>query len=402
MSTSPDGPKILCVTHHNPAGPDNGGVIRTRNIFQLLSRIGRVRLVLTGGDEVMAVANKATLAGFELAGVIQFQPTAPWSLADHLRNEFDGRFVNIDRWQASLPDQERLRRLIAEHDLVWIHNLQMANRCGLDRWPHSVLDIDDVPSKQYQTEVAHATGWVKKLRRERQVLLWRRREGKLLERFDALCVCSEQDRDIIGDSDRIFCVPNAFAPPATDLDRRPATPPRVGFVGNFRHPPNHQGMAWFVEKVWPLILEKVPTARLRVIGEGGENQNWPAGRNIDILGWMAETHNEMTTWALTVVPIFVGGGTRVKIVEAFSRRCPVVATSLGAYGYDVTDGMELLISDSAEDFSAKCIQIVNQPALGETLAENAWRKFNEKWTWEAQVGTVTRVVEKVLQRSVPR
>lgn len=389
-------PKILCVTRHNPAGPDNGGVVRTRNIFQLLSRLGQVRLALTGGDEVAKLEGKTSLGGFEVAAVVQFQPTPPWSFADRLRNEFDGRFLNIDHWQASGPDQERLRRLAAEHDLVWVHNLQMANHCGLWRWPRSVLDIDDIPSTQYRSEASHSASFLKKLRWRRQVWLWRRREGKLLERFDALCVCSEADRKLMRNSDRVFCLPNGFTPPTEAGERQPATPPRVGFIGNFRHPPNRQGMEWFTERTWPLILERAPGARLRVVGAAGEEQNWPAHSNIDILGWMTETHNEMATWALTVVPIFTGGGTRVKIAEAFSRRCPVVATTLGARGYEVTDGRELLIADSARDFSAKCVQILNQPALGETLAENAWRKFNEKWTWEAQAGTVERIVEKIL------
>jgi len=135
------------------------------------------------------------------------------------------------------------------------------------------------------------------------------------------------------------------------------------------------------------------------MGKDGTAQPWLARNNIDVLGWVADTQGEMATWSLTVVPIFSGGGTRVKIAEAFSRKCPVVATSLGAYGYDVTDGRDLLLADSAENFTAKCLEILNQPATGQILAENAWKKFNENWTWDKQAERIDQVVQTILKKS---
>jgi glycosyltransferase involved in cell wall biosynthesis len=391
--------KILYLTGYDPAGQDNGGVVRTRNILQLLSRLGQVRLVLAGDFQDETVKAHPSPGGFELVDAVRFQSTGPWSFYDRLRNEFDPRFLNPDRTQARPADVEKMQQLMAEHDLVWIHNLRLADRYGLWRWPHSVLDIDDLPSGQYRNSLAQAVGLAEKLRGKRQVRLWRRREIFLLERFDALCVCSEPDRKNFAGADRVFVLPNAFAAPAQPPVRNPATPPRVGFIGDFRHAPNRQGMQWFVENTWPRLLEKIPAARLRVIGKDGAAQTWLAQNNIDALGWVADTQSEMATWSLTVVPIFSGGGTRVKIAEAFSRQCPVVATSLGAYGYDVTDGRELLLADSAENFTTKCLEILSQPPTGRKLAENAWKKFNENWTWDKQAERIDRIVQTVLKKS---
>jgi glycosyltransferase involved in cell wall biosynthesis len=387
--------KILCLTSSDPAGRDDGGVIRVRNIFRLLSRLGQVRLVLASDFQAETVKTSPAHGGFELVDAVRFQP-AGWSFIDHLRNEFDGRFIKTNRSEARASDRERLDQLIAAHDLVWVHNLQLANRYALWRWPHSVLDIDDIPSSQYLTALTQAKSFGEKFRFRRQIRLWRKREQLLLQRFDAVCVCSEPDRRMLGGSGRIFVLPNAFAAPEKTPVRNPVQPPRLGFVGNFNHLPNVHGMQWLVEKVWPLILKKMPSARLRVIGKGGENQKWSRTAGIDILGWVDDTQNEMTSWSLAVVPIFIGGGTRVKIAEAFSRKCPLVSTSLGAYGYEVTDGYEILLADSPENFAEKCLRILDRPSVGETLAENAWRKFNEKWTWEAQAGKVAQIVEKVL------
>jgi glycosyltransferase involved in cell wall biosynthesis len=388
--------KILCLTSNDPAGQDSGGVIRVRNIFRLLARLGQIRLVLAGDFQDDTLKPDPSPGGFELVDAVQFQPTGRWSLAERWQNEFDGRFLNITHSQARISDRERLERLIAAHDIVWVHNLQLANRYGLWRWPHSVLDIDDIPSSQYSTALAQAKSFGERFRCQRQIRLWQRRENFLLQRFNVLCVCSEADRRLLGGRERIFVLPNAFNAPERVPVCNPVMPPRIGFVGNFAHQPNVHGMQWLVENVWPLILKQAPSARLRVIGKDGEKQPWSRANGIDILGWIADTESEMASWSLAAIPIFLGGGTRIKLAEAFSRKCPVVATSLGAYGYEVGDGDDLLVADTAENFTEKCVRIINDPLLGKMLAENAWEKFNQKWTWEAQSEKIVQIVERVL------
>ena len=80
--------------------------------------------------------------------------------------------------------------------------------------------------------------------------------------------------------------------------------------------------------VW---LAKIPTGRLK-----------PNAPDVDALGYVADAASEMATWSAMIIPVRLGGGTRVKIADAFSRKCPVVSTRLGAYGYDVQTGRELI------------------------------------------------------------
>ncbi len=393
--------EILCLTGNDPDDPrepDCGGIIRARNVFRLLSRIGRVRLVLASTYQNDSLKPGSMHAGFELADAVRFPSQARWSFAEQLRNEFDPRFINTQRVQALPSQRERLLRLMDEHDLIWIHNVKLANMYGLWRWPRSVLDIDDIPSNYYLTDLANATKAVDKLRARRQILLWRRREKLLLERFDAVSVCSEPDlktlNQVLGVSDRLFVLPNVFAAPEQKPVRQPVSPPRVGFVGDLGFRPNAQGIEWLLEKVWPLILKARPDACLRLAGRPG-GQTWPTNQNIDPLGWVADMQAEMASWSLSVVPIFIGGGTRVKTVESFSRKCPVVATSVGAFGYDITHGREILIADTPEHFAAECLRILAEPSLGEMLAENAWQKFLKNWTCDAQAERIARIVAKI-------
>jgi glycosyltransferase involved in cell wall biosynthesis len=147
-----------------------------------------------------------------------------------------------------------------------------------------------------------------------------------------------------------------------------------------------------------LILTKFPGARLRLAGDTGKRSF--EGQNIDVLGWVADMETEMAGWSLAIVPIRIGGGTRIKILEAFSRKCPVVSTSRGAYGHDVKDGKELLIADSPEDFTESCLRILTDPAKGINLAENAWRKFLQDGTWDSQAECITQILQKIWGKSV--
>ena len=394
-------PRILCLTSNPLNRAVSGAAVRAQNVFQLLARIGSVQVVLASAWEDELRDAESSLPGVELIDVVRFQFTGTPSINDRWRHEFDSRFIKTAGYQALPNDVRRLQALIADHDLVWIYGLTIPNAFGLWRWPRTVLDFDDIPSCVHRTAMIQASGFLTKLREYRQMILWQRREKFLLERFDAICSASEEDRDklrrSLGRSERLHVVPNGFARPKQPPVRRPAAPPRVGFVGAFKYQPNRDGARWFIEKVWPNILQTVPQARLRLVGDGSEKETWQTSRNIDALGWVAETESEMATWSLTVVPIFVGGGTRVKTAEAFSRKCPIVSTTLGVYGYDVMDGREVLIADSAEDFAAKCLRILSNPSEGEMIAEKGWQKFLENWTWDSSADRIAGIVQEVLQ-----
>src|SRR5207248_2505937 len=87
----------------------------------------------------------------------------------------------------------------------------------------------------------------------------------------------------------------------------------------------------------------------------------------------------IATWSIMIVPIRVGGGTRIKVLEAFARRCPVVATSLGAFGYELHDGDELFLADDPKLFASRCIELIQSPELGEAIADRAHRRFLRRW-----------------------
>lgn len=281
---------------------------------------------------------------------------------------------------------DRLVQMSRRFDLIWFFKLRSVNVFSRWKWPSSVVDIDDVPST-FETSVLRGTrSTSERVSTSVRVWSWRRREKLLGERFTVLTVCSEADKQYLrklGVCGPIHVVANGFDRPAALPTRTPSEPPRIGFIGVFDHVPNLEGIHWFVRQCWPRIKMQVPDARLRLVGRLSDGPLKPDGTDIDALGWIADPTREMASWSSMVVPVHVGAGTRGKIAHAFSRKCPVVSTQLGAYGYDVRDGLDIFLAESAEAFADACVRTVQQPALATAIAECAWQRFLERWTWDA-------------------
>ena len=127
----------------------------------------------------------------------------------------------------------------------------------------------------------------------------------------------------------------------------------------------------------------MPEAQLRLVGQDSDGPLRPIGPDTKGLGWVANTSDEMRTWAAMIVPLHAGSCTSIKIAYGFSQKYPIVPTTLGAYGYEMADGREISFADSAETFSQACIQAILQPERAAQMTERAWGPFLERWKWEA-------------------
>jgi glycosyltransferase involved in cell wall biosynthesis len=194
-------------------------------------------------------------------------------------------------------------------------------------------------------------------------------------------------------------IPNGFEATAEGPVRALAPPPRIGFVGLYDYGPNRDGIDWFVRTCWPLIRQQIPEVRLRLAGTDTNGVLRPNDSQIDKLGWIEDSDAEMASWSAMIVPIRGGGGTRIKIAHGFSRKCPVVSTTFGAYGYDVADGCELCLADTPEEFARACIRMIREPESAAQMAGRAWQRFLENWTWDAIRPCVRAAAEDCLRRS---
>ena len=395
-------PRILYISQHWPHKARSASELRAFHVRRALEKIGQVDVVVLnvegGGEDWLESADDK----YKLLDVLAVNDHPNKGVREKLRWVLDPRSYYPQGWSVDKEVTARIFRQVEEYDLVWFSKIKAASMFGQWVWPRSVLDIDDVPSA-FEASVIHNGGSLleqtfARIRR----FSWQRRERLLEDRFTVLAVCSEDDRRYLHDMGMkatIHVIPNGFEQPAKEPIRTRAVPPRIGFFGVLDYYPNLEGIQWFVNECWPRIKLEVPDARLRLAGRYSNGALQFSQPGIDWLGWVEDIDTEIATWSLMVVPIRKGAGTRVKIALAFSRKCPIVSTSLGALGYEVENQEEILLADDPRAFAQACIRLLRQPEEAAAMAERAQKKFLAKWTWEAIQPRIWAAAEDCLRRS---
>ena len=236
-------------------------------------------------------------------------------------------------------------------------------------------------------------------RMRRQANRWKRFERKAWKASDAVLAMSESERAYIAQvagPGKARIVPNGV-----DIDFfrfRPADPtvttgpPRLLFVGNLQHRPNSQGIEVFLRTSWPGLAKTFPELELHVVGPGAsEELRARRGRRVIFHGYVEDVRPHFAAATLMVVPIFSGGGTRLKVLEALASGTPLVSTTLGCEGLSIANGREALLADSASDFQNAVAALLRQPERRAALAEAGRRLVEERYSWASICGDLEKV-----------
>ena len=194
---------------------------------------------------------------------------------------------------------------------------------------------------------------------------------------------------------RVWSVP-------TGVDTAYFTPPRsmppeqdLLFLGAMDWRPNTDGLHWFASQVLPLIRVRRPDCSLQVVGRNpGIEVHGLAGsdKRIHVSGTVADVRPYLWKSAVSIVPLRIGGGTRLKIYEAMAAKIPVVSTSVGAEGLDVRDGENIFIADAPQDFAERCLALLHDSDARQRMAANAWETVAACYSWQV----VSRKFEQLL------
>ena len=160
--------------------------------------------------------------------------------------------------------------------------------------------------------------------------------------------------------------------------------------------PNIDGARWFTSEVLPLIRLKRPKTKLVLAGRSPVPELLALRASdplIEVTGTVPDVRPYLWNAAISVVPLRIGGGTRLKIYEAMAADVPVVATTVGAEGLAVTDGRDIAIADTPGDFAARCLALLDSTTYAAEQAKAALELVTERFSW-AQVG---RHFESILE-----
>ena len=190
------------------------------------------------------------------------------------------------------------------------------------------------------------------------------------------------------------------APTGVDLEyfERPPGPKKLAdivFLGSMDWMPNIDGAAWFVREMLPSIHAKFPQCTFAIAGRRPAPELARLAESdsrIQLTGTIPDVRPWLFGSTISIVPLRIGGGTRLKIYEAMAARTPVVSTSIGAEGLDIAHGENIYLADTPRDFAARCIELLGSATERERLQSAAWNLVASKYSWDV----VARGMEQLL------
>jgi glycosyltransferase involved in cell wall biosynthesis len=230
-------------------------------------------------------------------------------------------------------------------------------------------------------------------------------ERRAVGRFHRIIAVSENDRTELAeftDPARIFVVPTGvdLQQFGTIADVEPKQP-LVVFLGSMDWEPNIGGVEWFCGEVWNRVRAAVPDARMRIVGRMPHARvKRLADSTVEVTGAVPSVLDHLREAAVFVVPLLVGGGTRLKIFEGMAAGRAIVSTSLGAEGLEVTHGENILLADDNASFAAEVIRVLTNPALRRRLGSAA-AALAARHDWSAVAGQLETALAEVASESLP-
>jgi glycosyltransferase involved in cell wall biosynthesis len=233
-----------------------------------------------------------------------------------------------------------------------------------------------------------------------EYLRMRRIEEQCWKSADACVVTSSREEPSV--KAIVASTPTAVVPNGVDLDYFAAwtgetRPYSVVFNGVLNYRPNLDAATHLVDEVWPLVLERCPPARLVLVGRAPDRTAEALRRpTVDVVGSVPDIRPYIGGAEVVAVPIRMGGGTRLKVVEALSMAKPMVSTSLGCEGLAVRDGEHLLIADDAETFARRILELFDDAELRRRLSSGSRILAEERYSWRLAGDRLQALYQQVI------
>ena len=362
----------------------NGGAQRTALLRDALARHGTVDLLLLAPALKEAPPDQAKLAEQNIVGYVERPdalPRKPWYLPGPLGSVSATVKKYAAQYEPDAPAMKRFDELMAanRYDLLVSRYLQPAMQTAIERYPNvpTLLDFDDIDWLTLKSQIAAKPwgGLTGKIAAKRTLDRMTELGQAGLSRFTKVFVTCEEDEMLL--SRPVTVLPNIpFSGTAGQwLD---ALPPvhesrELLFVGDLQFPPNRDGLDRFLARVWPLVRASVADAALTIVGRGLSDVHrakWSQSPGVNVIGFAADLQACYRSCAMTVVPIYFGGGTKIKVLESLAYGRTVVTTPEAMRGYAVLESENAVaVAPTDEAFAKQIARLLKDAAERDAMAQ---------------------------------
>lgn len=396
-------PDVLAITSELPWPLDSGGRLRTFHVQLALAKSFDHRLIVPVRAEQMNHVLELKSKGIQVIPVLVPARTKPQELRRLLRARLRGEpYVMYGRHSRS--EMFTAVESAVSRDpprLLWLDHIDsllfMKHRRPNMR---AIIDLHNIYSLILDRMATESRNPLRRWFFRQEAARLAAIERRAARECDAIVAVSEAEavhfRSL--SADRVIVAPNgvdcaAFGSMPTG---RASCRPIILFLGTLSWGPNVSAALRLANEIFPLVRRQAPAAELWLVGRDPAAEiRALAGAGITLAASVPDIRPYLRDAALLAVPLDAGGGTRLKILEAFAAGLPVVSTAIGAEGIDATSGEHLLIAER-DDMASAIVRVLNDAAMGERLARNARRLAAERYDWAVVGELCVRAVRECL------
>jgi len=264
-----------------------------------------------------------------------------------------------------------------------------------------ILDAHNIEHDNFRRMWRCARSPLRRLYYRREYKKFLREEIDICRRQDAIFLTSQRDKEILASV--VPDVPSYVVPNGVDMtyfqpSEEVPEPWSLVFTGMMGYVPNHDGMLYFLDEIFPRITKYVPQAKVYIVGNKPPKALLRrASEHIIVTGFVEDVRPYVWRSSVYIVPLRMGGGTRLKVLEAMAMKKPVVTTSIGCEGIAVKDGETALVRDNPQDFADAVIMLLHNRQAQNSLIANGFELVRTHYDWSIVGETAEKAYHSVLK-----
>jgi polysaccharide biosynthesis protein PslH len=405
---------ILCVSQMPASPPRFGAQARTHGLMTQLAQRHNLTAVMVVDDEFDADECRRAMQVYCCEVVLVPNPRGRQGLTKRLLQvrslasirSFERLRVTLPALQQTLDQILRAKRFdVINLEFPYLGHYDLRRAPLGQKPPPIVVDSHEI-AYDLARQFARTQG--KLGRRLYAGANWRKLRHEELRTYrnaDGVYLCSAADEQRLRDElpgVRTTVVPNAadveyYRPHPTDPQPDGRT---VVYFGLLSTVPNVDGVTHFAQNIWPRIAAVHPGARWKIIGGRPPPSLLAlAGHRVELTGFVSDLRPHLAAAAVVVVPLRLGGGTRLKIVEAMAMGKAIVSTTLGAEGIEAVPGRDLLVEDEPAAFADAVNRLLSEPDLAVRIGQSARRLATQHYSWSGAARALEGFYRRILENA---
>jgi glycosyltransferase involved in cell wall biosynthesis len=397
--------KILFISWFPPSPRFSGSGLRTFHTLRALASCGQVTLLAPVQDRHRPLLEDCKPWCEEVvAPDILSLRTSLWPTDQRTRwDKYWDTIRTLEPLALRYYDFSEFSRMVRglsgdTPDLIWVYSSWLTGYLPHLDWQRVVVDFDALFFRAMRRAMRHTPWYGSKILCE-TIESWKQElfDRQLCKRAAQVLVCSEDERRILG-YDNVRVLPNCVDLPPTLPFESTEDPHRLLFIGKMDYEPNIDAALYFCKSILPHIRKVEARAHVYIVGREPSEaiRALHTGTDVFVTGAVPDVTPYFDAAGIVIAPLRFGGGTRIKILEAFAHRKAVVSTTMGCEGLAVEHGVHLFRADTPQDFAARCLALMKDESMRRTLARAGRELVESHYSQDVFQRAVRRSVSEVV------